>query len=81
MKAYVSCAYYDLDRGISSYSVFIPTPFGMKVESFDIHESWAEEEDMEPDDIVIIKKMLERKYKMRISLCYCDSHYNVHYRK
>lgn len=78
MKAYASFIYYDLDRGISSYSVVIPTSFGIKIECVDIHDSTNEEEDIQTD-LEKIKEILTKKYKMKISLTEIKPQYHVIY--
>ena len=67
MKCYTFLAYYDMDRGISTYSIFIPTSSGIKTECVDIHDSTSEEEDIKTD-LEKVKEILSQKYKMKISL-------------
>ncbi len=78
MKCYMAFAYFDLDRDIGSYTVFIPTPTGMKVEGIDIHGSWDEEEDTKTD-YEKVKEVLSRKYKTKISLVELKPAYHAVY--
>jgi hypothetical protein len=67
-----------MDRGISSYSIFIPTSTGMKVECVDIHDSTNEEEDIKTD-LEKVKEILTKKYKMKISLVELKPDYHTIY--
>ena len=67
MKAYVAFSYYDSEKGISSYTIFMPTSKGIKVDNIDIHDDWSGEEET-TTDLDKIKILLSRKYKINISI-------------
>ena len=77
MKVYVSLAYYNGDKGITTYSIFIPTSMGVKIDTVDIHESEIEEYNTQEKDLECIKTFLKKKYKMSISLTFVKSKYHV----
>lgn len=76
MKAYVAFSYYDMDKGISSYTIFMPTPTGIKIDNIDIHDDWSGEEET-ITDLDKIKILLSRKYKMNISIRKLKPEYHV----
>lgn len=76
MKVYTMLSYYDMDKGISSYSCFIQTTHGIVCENIDIHESELEEYTQE-NDLECIKIYLKKKYKVSISLTFIKAHYDV----
>ena len=77
MKVYVSLAQYNGDKGITTYSIFIPTSMGVKIDTVDIHESEIEEYNTQEKDLECIKTFLKKKYKMSISLTFVKSKYHV----
>lgn len=77
MKAYVSLAYYDNNRGITTYSVFMQTAHGIVCDNIDIHESELEEYNTQENDLECIKVFLKKKYKMLISLTFIKTNYHV----
>lgn len=79
MKCYITFSYYEMDRGISNYTVFIPTSAGMKIENVDIHESFSEEDDG-LSDLDIVKRIISRKYKTKMSFKEIKPDYHGFYR-
>lgn len=77
MKAYVSLSYYNADKGITTYSIVIPTSMGIKVDTIDIHESEYEEDNTLEKELECVKVYLRKKYKIAISLTFIKSSYDV----
>ena len=77
MKAYVTVSYYNRDKGITTYTIFIATKAGIKVDSLDIHESEFEEDNTFEKELECVKTYLRKKYKMSISLTFIKAHYDV----
>lgn len=77
MKAYVSLSYYDNNRGITNYTIFMPTSAGIKVDSIDIHENEIDEYNTQENDLECIKIYLKKKYKISISVTFIKAHYDV----
>ena len=77
MKAYVSLANYNGDKGITTYSVFMQTAHGVICDTIDIHESELEEYNTQENDLECVKVFLKKKYKMSISLTFVKSKYHV----
>ena len=77
MKAYVSLAYYNGDKGITTYTVFMLTAMGIKIDTIDIHESEYEEDNTQEKELECVKVYLKKKYKMAISLTFIKSSYDV----
>lgn len=77
MKAYVSLSYYNGDKGITNYTIFIATKAGIKVDSIDIHESELEEYNTLENDLKCVKVYLKKKYKVAISLTFVKASYDV----
>lgn len=77
MKAYVSLAYYDNNRSITTYSVFMQTAHGVVCDVIDIHESELEEYNTQENDLECVKRFLKKKYKTVISLSFIKTKYHV----
>lgn len=77
MKCYVALSYYNADKGITNYTIFIATKAGIKVDSLDIHESEFEEYNTQEKDLECVKTYLRKKYKTAISLTFVKAHYDV----
>lgn len=77
MKAYVTLSYYDNNRGITNYTIFIPTSAGIKVECVDIHENEIDEYNTQENDLECVKLYLKKKYKISISLTFIEANYDV----
>lgn len=77
MKAYVTLANYNGDKGITTYSVFMQTAHGIVCDTIDIHESEFEEYNTQENDLECVKKFLKKKYKISISVTFIKTHYDV----
>ena len=77
MKCYVTLSYYNADKGITNYTIFIATKAGIKVDSLDIHESEFEECNTQEKELECIKTYLKKKYKVAISLTFVKASYDV----
>lgn len=77
MKAYVSLANYNGDKGITTYSVFMQTAHGVICDTIDIHESEFEEYNTQENDLECVKTYLKKKYKISISVTLIKTHYDV----
>lgn len=77
MKAYVTLANYNGDKGITTYSVFMQTAHGIVCDTVDIHESEFEEYNTQENDLECVKKFLKKKYKTVISLSFIKTKYHV----
>lgn len=77
MKCYVTLSYYNADKGITNYTIFIQTAHGVKVDTIDIHESEFEEYNTLENDLECVKRYLKKKYKMSISLTFIKAHCDV----
>lgn len=77
MKAYVTLAYYNADKGITTYSVFMQTAHGVICETIDIHESELEEYNTQANELECVKTYLRKKYKTAISLTFIKAKCNV----
>lgn len=77
MKAYVSLANYNGDKGITTYSVFMQTAHGVICDTIDIHESELEEYNTQENDLECVKTYLKKKYKISISVTLIKTHYDV----
>lgn len=77
MKAYVALSYYNADKGITNYTIFIHTAMGIKVDNLDIHESEFEEFNTREKELEDVKTYLRKKYKVAISLTFIKAHYDV----
>lgn len=77
MKAYVTLAAYNGDKGITTYSVFMQTTHGVVCDTIDIHESELEEYNTQENDLECVKRFLKKKYKTLISLTFIKTKYHV----
>lgn len=77
MKCYVALSYYNGDKGITNYTIFITTKAGIKVDSLDIRESEFEEYNTLENDLKCVKTYLKKKYKVAISLKFIKASYDV----
>ena len=76
MKVYAMLSYYDMDKGISSYAVFMQTQVGIKTHNIDIHDDWSGEEDTQSDEEKI-EILLRKKYKINIKVKLIKPEYHV----
>lgn len=77
MKAYVTLANYNGDKGITTYSVFMQTTHGIVCDTIDIHESELEEYNTQENDLECVKKLLKKKYKITINVKFIKTKYHV----
>ena len=77
MKCYVALSYYNGDKGITNYTVFMHTAMGIKIDSIDIHESEFEEDNTLEKELECVKTYLKEKYKVAISLTFVKASYDV----
>lgn len=76
MRAYAVLSYYDMERGITSYAIFMPTSKGMKVDNIDIHDYYGEDEDTQTDSEKL-EILLRKKYHVNIKVKQLKPEYHV----
>lgn len=76
MRAYAILSAYDMDRGITSYAIFMPTANGIKTDNIDIHDDWSGEEDTQTDSEKL-EILLRKKYRVNIKVKQLKPEYHV----